>query len=268
MHRLYNGNMRRFLPSFIIIMLICIISLPCQARGKKNSASDFLPNIYITDVSEAEADLGENPSVLKGYAEYLEAEDEISLKDENGNFVLNLKVPQKISPRKLGDESKKIRPKKIATYSKFGSEEYQIAPKGKNATVSIGDLVFGTSYDQEVDYAEFEQTTGLHTKYSKGPFAIGSAYKRTIGSAFQGYSDSLYIIPEFKLNKMLTLKEVLSQNFTFKTYKAEFVVSINPFAYTKSENDRLNFEVGAGQIYNNKHELTRNRIRFNTKFKL
>ena len=260
--------MKRLLPSFIILLFTVFILLPCQAKEKKNPEPDILPNVFITDISEAEGDLLGEGMTLKGYAEYLEAEDAISLQDENGEFVLNLKVPQKISPKRLGDESKKARPQRVATYSKFGAEEYQIAPKGNNATVSVGDLVFGTSYDQEVDYAEFEQTTGLHTRYSKGPFALSSAYKRTIGSNYNRYTDSLYITPEFRLNKMLTLKEVLSQNFTLKTYKAEFVVSINPFAYMKKDTDRLNFEVGAGNTYNEDNELIRSRIRFNTKFKL
>ncbi len=250
-----------------IILIIVCLSLPCCAKSKKQ-AEELLPSIFITDTTEAESDLQDNPSVLKGYAEYMEAEDEISLTDDTGKFVLNLKTPQKIVPKRLGDENKKINNRKIATYSKFGAEEYQIAPKGKAASISAKGFTLGTSYGQEVDYAEFEQTTGLYTRYDYKNFGLGTTYKRTIGANAAGYIDSIDIAPELRINKMLTLKEILTQNFTYKTYKAEFVLSVNPFAYIKDNSDRLNLELGAGQTFNGKHDLTRTRIRFNTKIKL
>ena len=255
---------RTLLP--IILIIVCL-SLPCYAKNKKQE-EELLPSVFITDTTEAESNMQDNPSVLKGYAEYLEAEDEISLTDDTGKFVLNLKTPQKIIPKRLGDESKKINTRKIATYSKFGAEEYQIAPKGKAASVSAKGFTLGTSYDQEVDYAEFEQTTGIYTKYNYKNFGLGTTYKRTIGANAAGYIDSIDIAPELRINKMPTLKEILTQNFTYKTYKAEFVLSVNPFAYMKKDTDRLNVELGAGQTFNERHELTRSRIRFSTKFKL
>lgn len=239
-----------------------LISLPCLAKDKDL----VLPNIFITDTTEAEEYIEPTDITLKGYAEYMEDAEAVYLKDDNDQFVLNLKVPQKITSKKLADEHKKILAEQPLVYSKYGAEEYQVMPRGRNSVVSAGGLSFGTSYDQEVDYAELEQTAGFFTKYDIGRFSVKTAYERTIGSADHFYYDNLYVAPEIRLNKVFSIKEVLTADISRNRKKAEIVLSINPLAYTKE--DRLNLEFGAGQTYDANNELMRSKIRFNTRFKL
>ena len=61
----------------------------------------ILPNIFITDTSEAEGEIDPDSITLKGYAEFMEDSEAIYLKDVDDQFVLNLKVPQKIGSQKL-----------------------------------------------------------------------------------------------------------------------------------------------------------------------
>ena len=246
----------------ILLIFLCFIILPCQAREKNIK----LQNIFITDTTEVEEYIEPDTNVLKGYAEYLEASEAVHLKDDTNEFVLNLKVPQKISSKSLLDNSSPNLANKPLTYSKFGAEEYQVIPKGRNATVTAGNLTFGTTFMQDVDSSEFEQTAGFFTAYNKGRFGINTSYKRTIGSTYSNYSDNIYVTPEFRFNKVFSLKEVLSANVVTRRKKAEIVLSVRPFANTKD--DRLNLEIGAGNTYSPDNDIIRSKIRFNTKFKL
>ena len=249
--------MRRFL-----ILLLCFIFLPCCAKEK----SVQLQNIFITDTSEVEEYIEPDSATLKGYAEYLEGSEAIHLKDDHDEFVLNLKVPQKINSKSLIENYQPESLGKVQTYSKFSTTEYQVIPQGRNTAITAGDITFGTTYDQDVDTAQFEQTAGVYTAYKKGPFRLKTSYKRTIGSTHGNFSDSLYLSPEIQINKMFTIKGILSANMLTKIKKNEFVLSINPFAYTKY--DRLNLELGAGQTYSQDNELIRSKVRFSTRFKL
>lgn len=239
------------------IILIIFLSLPCLSY---ENDLIILPNIFITDTSEAEYD----NSPLKGYAEYLEDSEAIYLTDSNNQFVLNLKIPQKISAQKFINNNPAIN-KKIS-YSKYSGAEYKISPVSSDTIVSTGDLLFGTSIDEEVDYSQLEHTATFFTKYKKDRFAITSAYERTIGSTYNNYIDNIYIAPEIKINKILSVKNILSDNRTYNRKKAELVLSINPLANTKD--NRLNFEIGASRTFYEQNHFIRDRIRFSTKFKL
>lgn len=248
-----------------MLAVLIFASLPCFAK-KEEVPEVKLQSIFLTDTSEAEDYIEPENIPLKGYAEYIEDSEAIYLTDENDQFVLNLKVPQKITTTRLSDEHEKIYDKKPLTYSKYGSEEYLVIPKDANSTVAAGKGVsFGTKMEQEVDYGELEHTTTMFTKYNKGRFSVTTAYERTIGSTYNNYYDSVYVAPELKLNKYLSVKEIFTSQMTLNRKKAELVLSINPLA---KKDDRLNLEFGASQTFYQTSDLIRNRIRFNTIFKL
>lgn len=245
------------------IFLIAFFTLPCLAY---DDDLIILPNIFINDTSYIEDEFNPDSIMLKGYAEFMEDSEAIYLKDHNDQFVLNLKIPQKIGSQKLVNEYKRTNKHQPISYSKYGSAEYKIAPTSRDAVITAGDVSFGTTFDQEVDYAELEHTATFFTKYKKNKFALTSAYERTIGSTYNNYIDSIYIAPEYRINKVLSIKEILSDNRTYNRKKAELVLSIDPLAHTKD--NRLNFEIGASRTIYAENNFVRDRIRFNTKFKL
>ena len=250
--------------ALLLILSILFLSLSCNAKNAELSYDKdliILPNIFITDTTEAEEYIEPANITLKGYAEYMEDSEAIHLKDDEDQLVLNLKIPQKITSKVITPTFSKN--KKSTVYSRYGDVEYKIAPESRNSTITTGDMSFGTTIDQEVDYSELEHTATFFTKYKKDRFALTSAYERTIGSTYNNYIDSIYIAPEVKINNVLSIKEVLTENRTYRRKKAELVLSINPLA-----NNRLNFEVGASRTYYSESDFTRDRIRFNTKFKL
>lgn len=251
-----------------------MLSLPCYAMKEPR-----LRNVFITDMSEVEKEQQEyilsnneeynvNPEnvVLKGYAEFLQDNEAVYMTDENNKFVLNIKEPQKIESKSLADIHKTNSHTTPFMYSKFGGQEYKIGSSGGNSVYNIGNgLSVGTSYDQEVDYAEFEQTTGVFTKYETKHFALSSSYKRTICSTFGNYIDNIYVTPEIKLNDSVSIKEILSANPVTRRKKAELVLSVSPFA--SKLDGRLNFQAGVGNTYDDNNQLIRSRFKFNTNFK-
>lgn len=240
-----------------------MISLPAYAKDP------VFKNIFITDTTEAEEYLEPDNVTLKGYAQFLEDTDAIYLKDDENQFVLNLKKPQKITSETLTDRHEKVLARKPKPFSKYNSDQYSLFAEGHNSTVQFGDnFSAGTSYGSEVDYAQFKRKAGFFTQYDTEYFSLKTSYERSFGSAYGDYADYIYVVPELKINNIISLKEVLSANPTYKINKAEFVLSINPLARTKNYDNRLNIEMGTAHVYDNKNTLLKNQIKFNTKFKL
>lgn len=254
--------MKKFLPALILIFLL---TSPCYAKKDEVPEVKF-QRIFLTDTSEAEDYIEPENIPLKGYAQYIEDNEAIYLMDYGNQFVLNLKIPQKISSSTLSAENEKMFVQKPVRYSKYEAEEFQVIPKEGSSVVTQGQLSFGTNMGRDVDYGQLEHVATFFTRYDKGRFAINTAYERTIGSTYNNYYDNLYVAPEIKLNKYLSIKNVLTADITRDRKKNEVVLSVSPLA--KKQGDRLNLEVGASQTYDATNALIRKQIKFNTKFNL
>lgn len=230
---------------------------------------DILQNIFITDIPEPEATpkTADEIETLRGYAEYIDGEEELYLTDEDGKFVLNLKEPQKISSDSLHDVSKNVFEKPVQNiYSKYSSEEYRVSGYGQTSSAKIGNFSVGTTYDSSVSTSQLERAASLFTRYEYKNFALNSSYKKTLGTTGGIYYDSIYFTPEYKLNNFFTLKDEMSYDPVRNRRKNSFVLSINPFGHKDKE--RMNFEVKAGQTFDQDNYVIRNQVEFNTKFKL
>ncbi len=246
------------------IFLTFFTLLPCYSYQE-----DILQNIFITDVPEPE----ESPKTvdeietLRGYAEYIDGEEELYLTDDDGKFVLNLKQPQKISSDSLLDKSiSRTTSVSPGLCSKFASEEYRVSDIDRASSEKIGNFSFGTAYSSSISTSQLERETSLFTRYEYKNFALNSSYKKTLGTTGGIYYDNIYFTPEYKVNDFFTLKDEMSYDPVRNRRKNSFVLSVNPFG--KSEKDRMNFEVKAGQTYDQDNYLIRTQFEFNTKFKL
>ena len=254
--------MKKFLLPAVLIM---VLTLPCNAKNDDIPEVKF-QRIFLTDTAEAEDYIEPETIPLKGYAQYIEDSEAIYLMDDNNQFVLNLKVPQKITSSSLAAEHEKIFAQKPIIYSKYEAEEFQVIPKEGSSVVTQGQLSFGTNMGRDVDYGQLEHVATFFTRYDKGRFALNTAYERTIGSTYNNYYDNLHVAPDIMLNKYLSIKNVLTADLTRDRKKNEVVLSVSPLA--KKQGDRLNLEVGASQTYDATNALIRKQIKFNTRFKL
>lgn len=206
-------------------------------------------------------------TVLKGYAEYVEDSEAIYLKDDNDQFVLNLKVPQKITKDETFDLKNKITSKRIQNYSKFAKEEHTVADRNIQSSTKAGNFLFGTTFGQEVDdISMLENSTSLFTKYEREKFSLSSKYSKTMNTTIGTYSDELSFEPEYKLNNYISIKEVLKSNFSKNRRSSELVLSISPFGRHKG--DRVRFEVGGKYTINQDNSLYGTQLNFSTKIKL
>jgi hypothetical protein len=144
--------------------------------------------------------------------------------------------------------------------------EYSIAPVSSRNYRSIGGFSAGTTYNQGIDYAELEQSTGIFSRYDSKYFAISTSYAKTINSTNNNYNDNFYFSPELKLNQYFTLKEILSADITRNRKKVEVVLSINPFG--NKDTNRMRIEFGANATYDDTNALLKNQVKFSTKFSL
>lgn len=202
--------------------------------------------------------------VLHGYAAYEEdEEDVISLEDTLEVYqAIKIKKPAKVGTTKYAHGV--YTPSNI--YSSLNTVEYSIAPISGKSYAKKSGFTLGTMYDQGIDYAELEQSTGVFSRYETKYFAISTAYAKTVNTTNNNYNDNFYLAPELILNQYFSLKEVLSTDITKNRKKFETVLSINPFG--KRDIDRLRFELGASSTYDDKNALLKNQFKFSTKFKL
>lgn len=203
-------------------------------------------------------------TVLKGYAQYVEDADVIYLKDDDNNYVLNIKTPQKISASKGLNLSDALS-KKGKINSK--ASEYIIAPNSVSTSAKIGSFTIGAQYNNEVDkYAMLETEAGLFTKYEKDKFALSTSVAKSLDTTYSKMSNSFSVTPELKLNNYLAIRNTFDSNMTYNKYSYKFMMSVNPFG--RKDKDRWNFELGAKQIYNAETETSSSQLLFSTKFKL
>lgn len=221
---------------------------------------------FMPDMNEEEP-VVLNATTLKGYAEYVEDSEDIYLMNDHKTFTLNLKTPQKIGSQKIVD-SGKIVPKmdEIYSISKFKGEEYSISPSSRNIVAREGGWSGGAMFNSGISTSQLENTTGLFTRYENKHFAISSAYAKNNMMTRGLTTDNFYVVPEFRLNSVFALQEVLSADVTRNRRTTELVLSVNPLGHKGI--DRMNLELGAKQTFDLDSGNMWSQIRFSTKFKL
>lgn len=270
------GANKKMLPSFPTdensLPNIFIYSLPENDREPvpedKDAPLDYYVNEKNFDNAEDEITLESpeddniviNATTLKGYAQYSEDASSIHLKDSNDNFVLNIKVPQKIS----ASQGLNLKSNNRETL-RYTDAEYVIAPSSIKASEKAGNFTFGALYNNEIDnIAMLEAETGLFTKYEKNRFALSSTVKKSLNTTYAKDYNTISIAPEFKLNKHLSLRNILSADVTRNRQSAKLIFSVNPL----KETDRFLLELGAKQTIYLDTDVTKTEFSFSTTFKL
>ena len=204
--------------------------------------------------------------VLKGYAEYNEDEDAITLECFNNNIAkVNIKQPVHV----FGNDYTNLKSPSLNLqnkYSKYSAPEYFISPISRVEYEQFGNFRAGAKYGHEIYYAELEQSSGVFSSYDYKNFRISTSYMKTVNTTNNNYNDNFYLAPEWRVNQYFSIKEVLSADVTKNRRKTELVLSINPFG--KKDIDRFLIELGTSQTYYLDNDTVRNKFKFSTNFKL
>lgn len=190
-------------------------------------------------------------------------EDAIFLKD-NQTFSINTKRKDTKKLNNIDLQQKKdfrISPQNVYQYT--DQNPYSTKSTSFSKEKKYGNFTLGTKYDSSFAPDTYSQTNTLFTKYQKNKFSLNTSYSNNALTSFAQQNKGTFAFsPEYKLNNHVSLQSVYSTNFLDKNRKNEFIFSLKPF-----KDDRMNFNVGASQIYSENSAPTRSQLNFSTKFK-
>ena len=208
----------------------------------------FLPT-FAEEVSTTER--AENPELEQMLDYVYEPEEDIY--DENvgeNDVILNVtpktkpvKKSKNLSEKKLDVTTKsddRLSPENIYKYDNFNP--YESKSTSFTNQKQHGNFTIGTKYDSKI----------APTSYKSNSFA----------SLDQRGKGTLSFSPEYKLNNRVSVQNIYSTSFLDKNKKSEFVFSLKPF-----KDDRMDFNIGASQIYSETSTPTRSQLNFSTKFR-
>ena len=176
-------------------------------------------------------------------------------KKMNSNSLLGAKKPT-FQPLSRGLET---------AASKFSTQEYAINPVSTSYSHKVGKFSFGTMYDSTLDSASAYYSTGVFSKYEGNRFALSTSFARSTNLNDDGFSSKIYISPELKITKRLSLLNVMQTDVNQINKKTELVLRYKP--HFKKYADDVQFELGAGQSFY-QDNYVKSSVRFSTKFKL
>ena len=201
-------------------------------------------------------------------------EPEEETEDENvgeNDVVLNVtpktkpvKKSKKLSEKKLDLDTKtddRISPENLYKYENFNP--YESKSTSYTNQKQHGNFTLGTKYDSTIAPENLTQTSTLFTKYQKNKFSFNTSYKsNSFASLDQRGKGTLSFSPEYKLNSRVSVQNIYSTSFLDKNKKSELDFSLKPF-----KDDRMDFNIGASQIYSETSTPTRSQLNFSTKFR-
>ncbi len=189
-------------------------------------------------------------------------DDTIYLKDDQ-TFSINTKRKDIKKLNNIDLQQKKdfrISPQNVYQYT--DQNPYSTKSTSFTKEKKHGNFTLGTKYNSSFAPNTYSQTNTLFTKYQKNKFSFNTSYSNNALTSFaQQNKGTLVFSPEYKLNNHVSLQSIYSTNFLDKNHKSEFVFSLKPF-----KDDRMNFDLGASQIYSENSAPTRSQLNFSTKF--
>lgn len=188
--------------------------------------------------------------------------DEIYLDLNAPAGSINLKTPQKFESMKLDlipAKDFRVSPQNIYDYN--NKNPYSKHSASYKREKKHGNFAFGTKTDTTFAPESYSQTNTMFAKYNKNRFTLNTSYKsNSFASLDKTGKGTFAFTPEYKLNNHVTLQNVYSANFMDRNRKNELIFSLKPF-----KDDRMNFDVGAGQIYSDNTSPIRSQLNFSTK---
>lgn len=129
---------------------------------------------------------------------------------------------------------------------------------------TFGDFSIGTRQDGIFTPESYSQTNSYYSKYTKNKFTLNTSYQNKALTSFTEQRRGTFIFsPEYKINDKFSFQNRYSTSLLDRSRQNELVFSVKPF-----KDDRVNFDVGAGQVYSIETDMpTRSRVNFSTKFR-
>jgi len=190
---------------------------------------------------------------------YLDTEDINANKETEEETQINyertdIKPEQKDNSldKLIYEDVNRIQPEKKSyskTLSKDITENIEVGTTNKTNTDGISDP---------------NDSASVYSKVSKDRYSLTTEYTQSNLTQSQNeQSGSVSLSPEIKFNKHVSVKNVYSENLQSNQRKNKVEFSLKPL-----KDDRLDFNVGAGQTFSTDNQPSRSQIDFGAKFKL
>lgn len=255
----------------IILLLLIILLLINPVIAKQtinNPTEDFMviENDSPTNTSDNINNATENNTDTINNNDEQSSEDADAVElDISKNAELKYKKCKCITNSETIDSSSnedfRISPQNVNQYKNYDiySKKSQSFSKEKK----YKDVTFGTKYDNTFSPNQMEQSRTLFSTYQKDKFSFTTSYKNNSLANFnQQFRGTFSFSPEYEINKHLTLQGIYSKNILDRSNKNEVIFSLKPF-----NDDRMDFNVGASQIYYEDATPMRSQFNFATKIK-
>lgn len=253
-----------------ILLVILILAFSIRICLAEESSDEDIDSYFNTEP--------EQTTELHGYLEYNQNQEENEQNQEQNAVILevpenhngiNLTKPQKIESKSLisGVKNPTFNPiqDKLNNASKFSTSEYTIKPISTSYSKKFGKFSFGTMYDSSLSGASTSHSTGLFTKFDGKYFALSTAFSKNTNNNDAEFDDKVFIAPELKLTKRLSLLDIMQTDVAQINKSNELVLRYTP--HFKKYADEVQFELGAGQSFY-QDNYVKSSVRFSTKFKL
>ncbi len=141
-----------------------------------------------------------------------------------------------------------------------------IMPLSGSVTEYIGGFSYGQTWEQELSYAQMEDTTSFFVKYDYSKhFSLMASIKQAASQDIGTQYNIFRIIPEIHITDRLTLKDSFSTYMNLPKNKNEITIVYTP--NLKNYVDSLKFELGIAQSFYNDGRQS-SALTFSTGFKL
>lgn len=229
----YNNNeesMRRFVFVLLFLTLICQYTYAAaQSQMAEDGAAIYLDSSDLTPKFK----IPEHERIIN-----------------NQKYNLKTQPKNEITPLNVYDYKDKDDPYQQHSASFMHEKKY-------------GKFAIGSKSTHKITPDKYSQTNTYYAKYNKDKFSFDTSLKNNGLTSFDAYRNmALSFTPEYKLNNHVTLQNIYTTNFLERNKKNEFVFSLKPF-----KDDRMNFDIGAGQVYSENTRPVSSQLNFSTKFK-
>lgn len=240
---------------FLIFILLLFIATPAFSEDIVNENSD--------DTTEEFGMIYEPENVEEENIEETSAED-VFLNSSPTEQLKHKKNQKKFGTKKYDlstKEDKNITPQNVYMFQNF--DQYSSKSSSYTKQKQHGNFTLGTKYDSTYSPDSTSQTNTLFSKYQKNKFSFNTSYKsNSLAPLDQRGKGTLSFSPEYKLNNKISVQNIYSTSFLDKNKKSEIMFSLKPF-----KDDRMDFNIGASQIYSETSAPTRSQLNFSTKFR-
>lgn len=258
---------------FIILSIIIfyILCYPKISIGAEIQSADI--NITTNNQEEEQINNNQDNQTEETDEKDIDIDEENDIYNNPNAIILDTpKNKQKLNIRKKSkintptetidtSEDFRISPQNINNYS--NPDIYSKKTTSYTNEKNYKDMTFGAKYNNSFTPNTFDQTRTLFTKYQKNKFTLNTSYKNSSLTSFdQQFKGTFSFSPEYKINNKISFQNVYSRNLTDRSNKNEIIFTLKPF-----KDDRMDLNLGAGQIYYEGNAPTRSQFNFSTNFK-